>query len=107
MKVIINIPSTNLIGGVYQIYNVLRLDDAPDIDYFTIRDEKEVAKLKKIKILIDKYVQYFFKIRNYDIAILNPSLAKNAFFRNSIYCAITKLFHKKNNNILAWLGGFL
>ncbi len=102
MKTLINIPAITMIGGVSQIYRVLELNKIENIDYFSIMEEKEVSKVSKVKRLVIKYIKYFMTLKKYDIVILNPSFIKNAFFRDSLYCAIARIFNKKI--IVFWHG---
>jgi glycosyltransferase involved in cell wall biosynthesis len=102
MKILVNTPNVNLIGGVSQIYKVLKLDELDSVDYFEIISNANEAKINKLIRLSFKYILFIFKVGKYDIIHLNPSFLKNSFYRDALYCFIANLFAKKV--IIFWHG---
>jgi hypothetical protein len=102
MKVLVNTPAVNLIGGVAQIFKVLKLNKHNNIDYFEIITKNSESKTSKFFSRLFKYFTFIRKIKNYDLIHLNPSFLKNSFYRDAIYCFIAQLFNK--NIIVFWHG---
>lgn len=102
MKILVNTPNVNLMGGVAQIYKVLKLNESPEIEYFEIMSKDNESKIEKIIRLIKNYILFTIKISKYDVIHLNPSFLKNSFYRDAIYCFIANLFSKKV--IVFWHG---
>lgn len=95
MKVLINVPDLDRVGGVAQIYKVLQLEDDANIDYFIIHNKNEKSKIDKLKRLFTKYIDFFQTCRNYDLIHFNPSFLKKAFLRDSLFVILAKMRGKK------------
>jgi len=102
MKILVNTPAVNLIGGVAQIYKVLKLNKYDNIDYFEIITKNSESKISKLFRIFFKYIKFIFKIKDYDIIHLNPSFLKNSFYRDAIYSFIAQL--SNNKVIVFWHG---
>jgi len=102
MKILINTPAVNLIGGVAQIYKVLQLNKHANIDYFEIITKTSESKISKLFRIFFKYIKFIFKIKDYEIIHLNPSFLKNSFYRDALYCFIAQIFNK--SIIVFWHG---
>jgi len=91
MKVLINLRDLDYKGGIVQIFKILKLNQTKNIDYFVF------SKNKKFKsfFLLKSYFRFYYKIKEYDIVHLNPSLGKTALWRDLIFLLIAKLRKKK------------
>jgi glycosyltransferase involved in cell wall biosynthesis len=96
VKVLINIPSTKFSGGVANFYKGLYYYWSETIKYNVIGRRKTVpvSGLFMLPWDVIKFSIFllFFKL---DIVMLNPSLGKNAVFRDSIFLSFALFFKKK------------
>lgn len=98
MKILINTPVINKIGGLANYYNTIKDKFIEDVDFFTIGSRFKHKNIWQTTIRFIKDNQKFYiKLRNnnYDIIHLNPSLDFKSIFRESIFILISKLFHIK------------
>lgn len=99
-RVLITVPFLSLPGGVTGLFNVLRMDKIDGIKYFSVNFND---KKWSILFLPFQYLRFIFKIRQFDVVHLNPSMDAKSFYRDSIFCFISKsLFGRKI--IVYWHG---
>lgn len=94
MKILVNTPDINLLGGVANHYKGLQNYWSEDVRYNYIGGRKGIPG--PICLLYD-YLKFFFHCAfgNYDVILLNPSLGKTAVKRDKLFLKIAKLFLKK------------
>ena len=96
----ITVPFLSLPGGVTGLFIVLRMDKIDGIRYFSVNFND---KKRSILFLPFQYLRFIFKIRQFDVVHLNPSMDAKSFYRDSIFCFISKsLFGRKI--IVYWHG---
>lgn len=114
MKILINIPALNKVGGVANYYNIMKDEFIEAVEYFTIGSRLKHENIWQITIrFIKDNLKFYIKLKNnnYDIIHLNPSLDFKSVFRESIFILIAKSFnikvlvmfrgwHKKFENLL-------
>lgn len=93
MRVLVNIKCIQCPGGVAQIFKILELDRLKNVDYFIA--SPGCIKFLKPLLFVLKYIEFFVRVKKYDIVHINPSLDKNAVWRDLIYLLIAKLRNKK------------
>jgi len=91
MKIIINTPDINEIGGVANHYKGLKKYWKYDVKYNTIGSRR---KIPGIIYLPTDILKFIFKILYFkpDLIVLNPSLLNNAFKRDSLFLIIAAFF---------------
>lgn len=95
MKIIINTPHLNILGGVANHYSGLYNYWTECVLYNQIGKKKANGTgIYNLPFDILRFIKriFFFKP---DIILLNPSLGKTAIARDLIFLRIAKLFHKK------------
>lgn len=93
IKVLINIKCLNCPGGVAQIFNILQLNNYKSIEYFITSSNSN--NIFKFFIYLGKFIQFYYKIKKYNIIHLNPSFGKTAIWRDLIFLLIAKSRKKK------------
>lgn len=94
MKILVNTPDINLLGGVANHYKGLQSYWSEDVRYNYIGGRKGIPG--PICLLYD-YLKFTFycAFGNYNVILLNPSLGKTAVKRDKLFLRIAKLFSKK------------
>ena len=92
MKILINVPPLDKLGGVSNHYKGLKPYWSKDVKYFCIG-------ARKWRTVFFSYylVKFFFYLIIYrpDVVMLNPSMARKAIKRDFIYMKIAELFQCK------------
>lgn len=88
MKILINTPNLNELGGVANHYKGLKGFWNENIKYNTVGSRK---KIPGIFFLLFDLITFFIKclVFHPDIVLLNPSLGKRAFYRDALFLKIT------------------
>lgn len=94
MKILINIPSLTLPGGVANHYKGLMQFWHHDVKYNVIGSRGTI--FDPLYWVYD-YIKFFLIVAfgDFDAILLNPSLGKKAIIRDSIFLIISKIFHKR------------
>lgn len=94
MKVLINVPSLSLLGGVSNHFLGLENYWSCKFKYNTIGSR---FRLNGIILLPFDFLAFMFNILTFnpDLILLNPSLNPKAYYRDSLYLLIAKIFSKK------------
>jgi Glycosyltransferase len=92
MKILVNTPDINGLGGVANHYAGLKNYWNYDVRYNSLGSKKWRRILTPITIL--KYVFHLLFFRP-NVVLLNPSLGKGALTRDFFYLKISRLFQKK------------
>lgn len=92
-------------GGVGNYYNTVeKLTDR--IDFFRIGkrsyNTNRITQLQSIFFSITDYIRFIFVVPWYNLVVVNPSMAKNCLYRDSLYIRIAKLFRKRV--VVFWRG---
>lgn len=95
-KILILVPDLKLPGGVANYYKILKLDNIPNISYFTVNSKKQNVFAKVFRLTLN-YFSFSYKvvIHSYKLIHLNPSLGKKSFYRDSLFIIIARLLNKK------------
>ncbi|MEZ4826785.1 MAG: glycosyltransferase family 4 protein [Bacteroidia bacterium] len=105
MRILINVPDLNVIGGKANYYTALQHQFTQEVAYFTYgsRGKKE-GKISTAFRMITDYFQFFRVIRKTrpDLVLLNPSLEFKGFFRDGIFFFIASLLPVKV--VVFWRG---
>ncbi|MDX2245490.1 MAG: glycosyltransferase family 4 protein [Bacteroidia bacterium] len=105
MRILINVPDLNVIGGKANYYTALQTQFTQEVSYFTYgsRGKKEGKVGTMLRMLTD-YLQFFQVIRKTkpDLVLLNPSLEFKGFFRDGIFFFIASLLPVKI--VVFWRG---
>ena len=100
-RILITVPQLNRPGGVAALYNILKLNNQPQIDYFEVHGNIPGKILRPIDLLIT-YIKFCWKIRHYDVVHSNPSLTTKSFYRDAVFLRLARLFNKKA--VVYWHG---
>lgn len=94
MKILVNTPDTNILGGVANHYKGLKPYWSVDVHYNFVAGRKGIPG--SIFLPFDLMV-FFFKLLfgNYDVVLLNPSLGKTALKRDALFLKIASWFKVK------------
>ena len=102
MKVLITVPDLSNPGGVSALYNILKLDQFENIEYFNVQGKKGQGIIFRLLGLMLSYLKFFFKCFSFDIIHINPSLNRKSFLRDAVFAWITILLRRKL--IVYWHG---
>lgn len=94
MKILINTPDINKLGGVANHYKGLKPYWSEDVHYNFIAGRKGIPG--SVLLPFDLVI-FFFKLLfwRYDVVILNPSLGKTALKRDALFLTIASWFNVK------------
>jgi len=95
MNVLITVPDLSNPGGVSALYNILKLNQYKNIEYFNVQGKKGQGIISRIYNLWLSYLIFFFKCFSFDIVHVNPSFNKKSFYRDGIYIIISRILGKK------------
>lgn len=99
-KVLITVPHLALPGGVTGLFNLLKLNEKENIEYFSVN----LTKGKGNKVLLPfVFLIFFLKLRKIQVVHINPSLDAKAFYRDMIFAFIAKNLYKRRT-IIYWHG---
>lgn len=94
-KIHINVPHLSRPGGVSEIYRILDLENNGKARYFSIHSEVEDGgTVQTVLRLLSKYWEFWKKIKDADLVLLNPSMISKAYFRDGMFLLIAKLRRK-------------
>jgi len=81
------------IGGVANYYNVLRLHEIANVEYFFVNRAQPEPVLARAARLASNYVRFVAKLLRRDYALLhfNPSLNPKSFFRDGVFLLLARL----------------
>lgn len=95
MNVLITVPDLSNPGGVSALYNILKLDQFINIEYFNVQGKKGQGLISRLFGLWMSYLKFFFKCFSFDIIHINPSFDKKSFYRDGVYILISRIVRKK------------
>lgn len=98
MKVLINTPTFNMIGGVAAFQRMLRDHMKSEVSYFTVGPRKTRESFWScLGRFIGDYVRFYWALRKRkpDLVYLNPSLRDRALLRDGLFLLIAKALRKK------------
>ena len=95
MNVLITVPDLSNPGGVSALYNILKLDQFENIEYFNVQGKKNQKLIFRLFGLWLSYLKFFFKSLSFDIIHINPSFDKKSFYRDGLYILISRIVRKK------------
>jgi glycosyltransferase involved in cell wall biosynthesis len=101
VRVLITVPSINRTGGVSSLYQVLKLDQEINCDYFNIQIKDRIRYCRFLGFII-MYLIFFLKCTRYDIIHLNPSFNRRSYYRDMLFIFIAKVM--KCKVIVYWHG---
>jgi len=93
-RVLVLRPHADTIGGVEHYYNVLALEAFdPRFEYFFVTQPDRGTGLTIAARLARLYVQFWrtLRTREYALVVLNPSLNRNSFFRDALFCVLARV----------------
>ena len=95
-KILILVPDLNLHGGVANYYKILKLNNIPNITYFTVNSKNQNVIVIAFRLIFN-YFSFAYKLvtHSYKLIHLNPSLGKRSFYRDSLFIIIARLLNKK------------
>jgi glycosyltransferase involved in cell wall biosynthesis len=99
-KILISVPDLSLPGGVTGLFNLLKLNDYKNIIYFSVNFN---SKKWSVLFLPFVYLKFIFKVKTFDVVHLNPSLDVKSFYRDLVFCFLSKVIFKKKT-IVYWHG---
>lgn len=104
MKILINVPYLTLIGGVANHYLGLRKFWSEEVLYNQVGKKSSKPGSGKYRLLQD-IVSFLVKIVKFnpDLVLLNPSLGRNAIYRDVLFLRIARIFRKK---VIVFIHGF-
>jgi len=81
------------VGGVANYYNVLRLHESTNVEYFYVNRAHPEPLHARIARLVANYVRFAVKLARRDYALLhfNPSLNAKSFLRDGLFLLIARL----------------
>ncbi|MCA0151871.1 glycosyltransferase family 4 protein [Winogradskyella vincentii] len=92
MRILINIPSLKLLGGVANHYKGLESLWEEQVKYNTVGRRKNIPG---VIMLIYDYIKFCLIcfLGKYDLVLLNPSLGKTSLIRDALFLRISKFFN--------------
>lgn len=102
MNVLITTPDLSNAGGVSSLYNILKLDQFENIEYFNVQGKKGQRIIYRLFGLWLSYFKFFWKCFSFDIVHVNPSFNKKSFYRDGLYILISRIAGKKT--LVYWHG---
>jgi glycosyltransferase involved in cell wall biosynthesis len=99
-KVLITVPLLSLPGGVTGLYNLLKLNQFENIEYFSVNFN---SKKWGVLFLPIRYFVFLIKLTKVNIVHINPSMDAKSFYRDLVFCFISKVIFRKKT-IIYWHG---
>ena len=80
-------------GGVANYFNVLRLHESADVEYFHVNSADPESLLRRIWRLFSNYIRFVWKLlgRRYRLIHMNPSLNLKSFLRDGVFLLLARL----------------
>ena len=88
-RVLVCVPDLSLPGGVTQLFNSLKLNNQPGFDYFCVNHNTGRYRILFLPLV---YLSFISRSRRMDVIHLNPSMDARSFFRDMIFCILTRNF---------------
>ncbi len=104
-KVLIHAPNLSTPGGKQTYYTAVKDYFKSDISFFFYGSQgKKESKVRTLTRMYSDYKKFYRQIKKekYDLVLLNPSLNRNSFFRDSIFAYLCRLAGVKM--IVFWRG---
>lgn len=103
---LINVPHLDRPGGVREIYKVLDLEKQGIGQYFFIhpKPERETAKWQVLIRLVKRYMNFYRRVGEMDMVLINPSLGWKSFLRDAMFAYITQ---KRGKKLVVFWHGWL
>lgn len=81
------------VGGVANYYNVLRLHELADVEYFHVNRAEPEPPVRRAWRLAANYARFAWRLatRRYSLIHLNPSLNANSFYRDGLFLLIARM----------------
>jgi len=81
------------VGGVANYYNVLRLHEVANVEYFYVNSARPERPLRRALRLAANYVRFACRLLARDYALLhfNPSLNAKSFYRDAVFLLLARL----------------
>ena len=81
------------VGGVANYYNVLRLHELANVEYFHVNRAQTEPPLSRTVRLAANYVRFAARLLRRDYALLhfNPSLNAKSFFRDGVFLLLARM----------------
>lgn len=97
MKVLLNTPPLDCMGGVATFYLNLREHLGDEIVYFHTGRRNGESSLRSVLRLVVDYMRFVLVLcqTHFDIVHLNPSLGLRAIWRDAVFILIARAFRKK------------
>lgn len=91
MKVLVNVPSLEIPGGVASHYRGLLRYWTENVEYNVVGGR---SKAPNLLVLVYDYLKFILNciFENFDVLLVNPSLAKTAIIRDALFLLIAKAF---------------
>jgi len=92
-KVLVLRPHADTIGGVEHYYNLLALDaHDPRFEYLFVTQPERGSSGSVFARLMRLYVEFWRRLGTgaYRLAVLNPSLNRNSFLRDAVFCMLAR-----------------
>jgi glycosyltransferase involved in cell wall biosynthesis len=90
-RVIITVPNLKRPGGVSALYNILRLNENSEYEYFELHSDDSGKKKSRSADLVSKLKELYQKLRHADLIHVNPSLDSKSFLRDGIILILARL----------------
>lgn len=84
---------TGNVGGVANYYNVLRLDELTNVEYFYVNSAQPEPPLARAARIVANYARFVHRLlgRRYALLHFNPSLNAKSFFRDGVFLLLARL----------------
>jgi glycosyltransferase involved in cell wall biosynthesis len=81
------------VGGVANYYNVLRLHELTNVEYFYVNSATPQPPVARAVRIVANYARFVRKIltRNYALIHFNPSLNPKSFYRDGVFLLLARL----------------
>lgn len=88
-RVLVSVPDLSLPGGVTELFNALRLDREPGIEYFSVNYNTGRYRFLFLPLI---YFRFLSRIGELDVIHLNPSMDFRSYWRDMIFCLLVRWF---------------
>lgn len=97
LKILVVTPSFSQKGGVVEFNKLLVKYGKSDFSVFELRSGLKQSTIAKVVVLLSDFLRFTTRLifTSVDVVHINPSLGKNAVFRDGNLIRIAKVFNKK------------